>query len=129
MSERRETRGLRGLIFHDYNPKPHRAWITNEFLLKNHVEQYQNPAYSLDSSPCDFFLFPKPKKQLSSVQFNDDNEMLTALKQAIDSLTKEDFKNCLEDWFIRIDKCIDAEGPYFEKINKNHPLNTYPKGL
>ncbi len=43
--------------------------------------------------------------------------MLTALEQAVDSLTKEDFKNCFEDWFIRMHKCIDAEGQYFEKIN------------
>ena len=117
MSERRETQGLRGLIFHDDNAKAHRAWITNEFLLKNHVEQYQNAAYSPDLSPCDFFLFPKLKKRLHSIRFNDDHEMLTALEQVIDSLTKEDFKNCFEDWFIRIHKCIDAEGQYSEKIN------------
>ena len=117
MSERRGTRGLRGLIFRDDNAKPHRAWITNEFLLENHVEQYQNPPYSPDLSLCDFFLFPKLKKQLRGIRFNDDNEMLTALEQAIDSLTKEDLKNCLEDWLIRMHKCIDAEGQYFEKIN------------
>ena len=46
VSERRETRGLRGLIFQDHDPKPHRAWITNGSLLENHVEQYQNPPYS-----------------------------------------------------------------------------------
>ena len=46
VSERREMRGLRGLIFYDDNAKPHRAWITNKFLLENHVEQYQNPPYS-----------------------------------------------------------------------------------
>ena len=48
MSKRREMRGLQGLIFHDDNPKPHRAWITNDFLLENHVEQYQNASYSPD---------------------------------------------------------------------------------
>ena len=48
VSERRETRGLRGLIFHDDNAKPHRACVTNEFLLENHVEQYENAAYSPD---------------------------------------------------------------------------------
>ena len=63
MCERREMRGLLGLIFHDDNAKSHRAWITNEFLLENHVEQYQNPAYSPDLSPCDF-LFPKLKKYI-----------------------------------------------------------------
>ena len=81
------------------------------------MEQYQNSPYSPDLSPCDFFLFLKLKKQLGDIQFNDDNEMLTTLEQAIDSLMKEDFKNCLEDWFIRMHKCIDAEGQYFEKIN------------
>ena len=92
MSERRETRGLRGLIFHDDNTKPHRTLITNEYLLKNYVGQCQNLSYSPDLSPCDFFLFPKLKKQLHGIRFNEDNEMVTALEQVIDSLTKEDFR-------------------------------------
>ena len=99
--ERGETRGLRGLIFHDDNAKTHRAWITNESLLENHAEQYQNPPYSPDLSSCDF-LFPKLKKQFRGIPFNDNNEMVTAFEQAIDSLMKEDFKNCFEDWFIRM---------------------------
>ena len=84
-------RGLQGLIFHDGNAKMHRAWITNEFLLENHVEQYENAAYSPDLSRCDF-LFSKLKKQLLGIRFNDNNEMLTAFEQDIDSLTKEDFR-------------------------------------
>ena len=95
MSEQRETRGLRGLIFQDGDAKLHWVWTTNEFLLENHVEQYQNPAHSPDLSPCDFFLLPKLKKQLRGIPSNDDNEILTALEQASDSLMKEDFKNCL----------------------------------
>ena len=90
VSERRETRGPRGLIFHGDNANPHRTWIINEFLLENHVEQYQNSAYSPDLSPCDFFLFPKLRIQFRGIRFNASNEMLTALEQAIDSLTKED---------------------------------------
>jgi histone-lysine N-methyltransferase SETMAR len=117
VSERRPRSGLRGLILHDDNATPHRAWITNEFLTENHVESYPNPPYSPDLSPCDFFLFPKLKNQLRGIQFDDDNAMLTALEQAIDSLTKEDFQNCFEEWFIRMHKCIDAEGQYFEKIH------------
>ena len=88
VSERRETRGL---IFHHNNAKSHRAWLTNEFLLENHVEQYENATYSPDLSPCDFFLFPKVKKQFHGIRFNDGNEMFTAFEQAIDSLKKEDF--------------------------------------
>ena len=86
-------------------------------MLENHIEQYQNPAYSPDLSSCDFFLFLKLKKQLRNIRFNEDNEILAALEQAIGSLTKEDFKNGLEDWFIRMHKYIGAEGQCFEKIN------------
>ena len=85
-------------------------------MLENHVEQYENAAYSPDLNPYDF-LFPKLKKQLRGIRFNDNNEMLTAFEQAIDSLMKEDLKNCFEDWFIRMHKCIDAEGQYFKTIN------------
>ena len=95
MSERRETRGLRGLIFHDGNAKLHQAWITNKCLLENHVEQYQNPAYSPDLSLCDFFLFLKLKQQPLGIRFNDDDEILTALERAVDTLMKDDFKSCL----------------------------------
>ena len=86
-------------------------------MLENQVGQYESAAYSPHLSNCDFFLFAKVKKRLRGILFNDDNETLTALEQAIDSLTKEDFKTCLEDWFIRMHKCIDAEGQYFKKIN------------
>ena len=79
-------------------------------MLENHVEQYENAAYSPDLSPCDSFLFPKLKKQLRGIQFNDNNEMLTASEQAIDSLSKEDFEKYFEDWFIQIHKCIDVDG-------------------
>ena len=86
----------------------------------HHILQTEIPAASY---------FRKLKNQLRGIRFNDDNEMLPAFEQAIDSLTKEDFKNCFNDWFIRMHKCIDAEGQYFEKIHYNRPLNTYPKSF
>ena len=61
--------------------------MTNEFFVENHVDQYENAAYS---SSCDF-LFAKVKKELRGTRFNDDNEILTAFEQAFDTLTKEDF--------------------------------------
>jgi len=115
--EWRKSTGLRGLIFHDDNARSHRVWITDEFFVKNHVESYPNPPYSPDLSPCDFFLFPKLKNQLRGIQFDDNTAMLDALEHAVNTLTKDDFKNCFDDWFIRMHKCIDAMGQYFEKIH------------
>ncbi|CAF0990645.1 unnamed protein product, partial [Didymodactylos carnosus] len=127
VSEWRQKTGLRGLILRDNNARPHRTGIVSEFLAENRVEPYPNSPYSPDLSPCDFFLFSKHKNQLRGIQFNDDNAMLNELEQAIDSLTKDDFKNCFDDWFIRMHKCIDADGQYFEKLHYNQSWNT--KGL
>ena len=91
VSKRRPNIRVHSLILHDDNAKPHRAWITNEFLFKNHVESSPNPPHSPDLSPCDFFLSPKLKSQLRGVQFHDDNNILPALDRAIDSLTRNDF--------------------------------------
>ncbi|CAF1071690.1 unnamed protein product, partial [Didymodactylos carnosus] len=117
VSEWRQKTGLRGLILHDDNARPHRAGIVNEFLAENRVEPYRNPPCSPDLSPCDFFMFAKLKNQLRGIRFDDDNAMLNALEQAIGSLIKDDFKNCFDDWFIRMHKCIDADGQYFEKLH------------
>ena len=67
VSERRERRTV---VFHDDNAKTYGAWMNNEFLLENHVEQYENPPYSPDWSLRDF-LFEKVKKQLRGIRFND----------------------------------------------------------
>ena len=110
VSERRPKIGVRSLILHDDNTRPHRAWITNEFLFENHANSYPKPPNSPDLSPCDFFLFPKLRTQLRGVQFHDDNEMLAALDQAVGSLTRNDFQDCFADWLDQMKKCIDAQG-------------------
>ena len=102
---------------YDKNARSPRAGDISEFLARNLVKPYQNPLYFADLSLCKCFLFPKLKTQLRGIQFDDDNAMLNALEQAIDSLTKDDFKNCFDEWFIRMRKCIDADGQYFEKIH------------
>ena len=51
--------------------------------------------------------------------------MPTAFEQAIDSLTKENLKNCLEDWFIWMHKRIDAEGQYVLWKNKFKSSSEY----
>lgn len=83
VSHKREKTRLRGLILHDDNARPHRAWMTNEFLAQTRVESYPNPLYSPDLSSCDFFLVGRLKSQLRGIHFNDDNDMLSALDSAI----------------------------------------------
>ena len=107
-------------IFHEDNVKADPAWMSNEFLLENYLEQYENAAVSPDWSPCDFFLLAKVKKQFCGIRLNDDNEMFTAFEQAFDTLTKEDFPRLVYSNALMFNDTTST---------KLSPLNTYRKGL
>ena len=107
---------LNDLILHHDNASAHRAAQTMEYLDVQRVKLMGHPAYSLDLSPCDFWLFPKIKEQLRGKNFQDINERHDAVQEQIDGLEKEDFYQCYEKWFERMNKCISVQGHYFEQI-------------
>ncbi len=102
--------------FYYYNASAHKATQTMEYLEAQRVKLMGHPAYSLDLSPCDFWLFPKIKEQLRGKNFQDINEIHAAVQEQMDGLRKEDFYQCYEQWFERMNKCISAQEHYFEQI-------------
>ena len=48
-------------ILYQDNAPSHKAIIVNEFLSKNSTNFIEQPPYSLNMAPADFFLFPKLK--------------------------------------------------------------------
>ena len=56
------------MLHHD-NAAPHKAKIVTEYLQKERVEVLPHPPYSPDLAPCDFFLFPRIKKELKGKVF------------------------------------------------------------
>ena len=49
-------------ILHHYNAPAHTSHLVHRFLAKRGTAQLQQPPYSPDLAPCDFFLFPRLKK-------------------------------------------------------------------
>ncbi|EFN73943.1 hypothetical protein EAG_11882, partial [Camponotus floridanus] len=47
----------------------HRATIVTDFLAKNSINVFEQPPYSPDLAPCDFFFFPKLKLPLRGSRF------------------------------------------------------------
>jgi histone-lysine N-methyltransferase SETMAR len=109
-------RCLNDLIIHHDNASAHKAAQTMEYLEAQRVKLMGHPAYSADLIPCDFWLFPKIKEQLRGKNFQDINEIHAAVQEQMDGLRKEDFYQCYEQWFERMNKCISAQGHYFEQI-------------
>ena len=50
------------LLHHDNAPAAPNALGIREFLAKNNIAVLEQPPYSPDLAPCDFFLFSKLKK-------------------------------------------------------------------
>ena len=74
------------------------------------IKTVPQPPYSPDLAPCDFWLFPK----LRGCRYETIEEMKEAVTKVIDMLTQEDFYGTFQKLLERYNKCIAAEGDYFE---------------
>ncbi|CAH2016515.1 unnamed protein product [Acanthoscelides obtectus] len=95
------------IILHQHNASSHTAQKTRQYLTEENVELLDHPPYSPDLSPNDFVTFPKIKNRLRSQRFQSPEEAVDAFKNA--------WKKCFENWFKRMQMCINLRGEYFEK--------------
>jgi hypothetical protein len=71
------------------------------------------PPYSPDLAPCDFWLFPKLKNALKGQKFADISDIqrnLTLLR----GILENDFQDCFWQWHHWLRKCIASQGEYFK---------------
>ena len=82
---------------------------------RNGYELIPHPAYSLDLSPSDFFLFPNLKKDIGGLHFRSDEEVVTAVEEWVNGKDPDFFSSGLMALEHRWSKCITLEGNYIEK--------------
>ncbi|CAH1971540.1 unnamed protein product [Acanthoscelides obtectus] len=97
----------RRIIRHQDNASSHTAQKTRQYLTEENVELLDHPTYSPDLSPNDFFTFPKIKNRLRE-------EAVDAFKNAALDLPANEWNKCFENWFERMQMCINLRGEYFE---------------
>lgn len=105
----------RQIILHHDNASSHTSAETMEYLSSQNVELMGHPAYSPDLAPNDFFLFPHIKQKLRGQRFSTPEEAVNAFKMLVSEVSDSEWKKCFENWFKRMQKCIDLHGEYFEK--------------
>ena len=101
-------------LLHHHNAPAHNALGIREFLAKNNNAVLEQPPYSPDLAPCDFFLFPKLKEVIKETRFQDLEAIKTAIARELQAIPEESFLECVEAWQRRLEKCIRAQGDYFE---------------
>lgn len=107
---------IRGLLLHHDNASSHTARKTLDFLKANGVKVIEHPPYSPDLAMCDFWLFFRLKKHLRGRRFLSEDEIEDAINEYFDSISENEWRSAFEEWKVRLQKCIDAGGDYFEHL-------------
>ncbi|CAH1974498.1 unnamed protein product [Acanthoscelides obtectus] len=103
------------IILHQDNASSHTAQKTRQYLTEENLELLDHPPYSPDLSPNDFFAFPKFKNRLRGQRFQSPKEAVDAFKNAVLDLPANECNMCFENWFERMQLCINLRGEYLEK--------------
>jgi len=106
------------ILHHDDAPA-HRAVTTNEFLAKQNLSSLSHPPYSPDLALCDFFLFLQLKKTMKGCRFDYTENIQANTTRQLRAITKSDYQKCFCQWQERWNKCIQAQGHYFEGDKTN----------
>jgi len=100
-------------LLHD-NAPVYRAVAVQEFLARKQVSVLNNPPYSPDISPCDYFLFPKLKLQLKGRLFEDIQDIKRAVTLSLRAIPQEELQRSFQSLLDRATRRIEIEGMYFE---------------
>jgi len=106
-------------ILHHDNAPAHRAVTTNEFLVKHNIPLLPQPPFSPDLAPCDFFLYPQLKETMKGRRFDYVEDIQANATRQLRAITKSDYQMCFRQWEERWNKCIQAQGHYFEGDKTN----------
>lgn len=112
-----------GLWNHRIKPQ-----VCNSFSpTRNVIDQ---PPYSPDMAPSDFFLFPKKKLPLWVRRFEAIKAIKENLEKELKAVPQLTYKKCMEYWAKRWKICIALSDAYFsgDKIHFDEQIKSY-KGL
>ncbi|GBM02739.1 hypothetical protein AVEN_40811-1 [Araneus ventricosus] len=101
------------ILLHD-NARTHTAFLVQKFLAKRGIVSLNHPLYSPDSSPSDFFLFPKLKSALKGQCFSHISDIQPNVTTQLKAIPKDGYARSFQDLFSRSQKYITIDGDYFE---------------
>jgi hypothetical protein len=78
-------------------------------------EVFEHPACSSDLVPRDFHLFPTLKKCLSGRRFKSDEEVEQVVKEWLNGLAAEVYKEGMQEPVTGCDKCLNIDDDCQEK--------------
>jgi len=100
-------------LHHD-NAPAHTAHSIQVFLASHGIPVVQQPPYSPDMAPFDFWLFPQLKTVVKGKRFEDIDAIKKNATSMLNTIPKDSFKKCFQQWQDRWKQCVSLQGEYFE---------------
>ena len=94
--------GVLGLLLHHDNARAHTATVTLDFLASNDVQLVTYPSYSPDLAPCNWYLFPSAKRQMSGKQFQNAKDARAFFDGVLLDIPQSTWSGVIESWFERM---------------------------
>ena len=100
--KRRELWQDKSWLLHHDNAPAHNALSILQFLAEKNIAVLEQPPYSPDLAPCDFFLFPKLKGIIKGTRFEGVEAIKRAVTTELRGIPEQSFQQCTEAWQRRI---------------------------
>ena len=101
------------LCLHYDNAPSHTAEKVKLHNEISKVKIWDHPSYSTDLAICDFGLFGTMKESFKGNDFEDEEELIEAIKSFFASKSEDFFKSLFSEWIRRLKSCISHNGNYF----------------
>ena len=88
----------------------------NEFLTKNSTNLIEQPPYSPDMAPADFFLFPKLKLPLRGTRFQSIEDIKENSRRELKSIPENAFIKCFDVCLFVGVSVLFRKGPTLKAI-------------
>ena len=85
----------------------HKAAGTRECLASHGFTVLDHPPYSPDLAPCDFWLFPTVKSQLSDRRFSRPKDLARAVWAILRDIPSSEYRTAMEKWISRLRTCVE----------------------
>jgi len=104
----------KGLCKNPDNSPAYNALSIREVLAENIIAVLEQPPYSPDPAPCDFFLFAKLNGVMKGTRFPDVEAIKMVVTKELRAIPDRSFQECMEARQRRMAKCVRSQGHYIE---------------
>jgi histone-lysine N-methyltransferase SETMAR len=115
LKKKRPHLAKKKVLFHDDNAPSHTSNIGKAKKHELGFESFDQPPYSPDLAPSDYYLFPNLKRWLCGKRFESNEEVEWETDAYFGRLDKSYYLKGIEKLTDRYTRCIELKGEYVEK--------------